>query len=67
MSLFGVLSRCLFSELSHLPQNQFVVDIAPILPSIHVSSELPKSPYMVTGGDNKVVTSAILQIYVGEE
>lgn len=67
MTLFGVLSRCMFSELSHVKPNAYTVDVAPVLPSIHISSDLPKSPYMVTGGDNMIVTSAILQIYVGEQ
>ena len=67
MSLFGVLSRCLFTDLTHLKQNQYIVDIAPVLPSLHISSELPKSPYMVTGGDNVIMTSAILQVYFGEQ
>ena len=67
MTLFGVVSRCLFSKLPHIRQKVFTVDVAPTLPVLHISSTLPKSPYMVTGGDNMIVTSAILQIYIGEQ
>ena len=67
MTLFGVVSRCIFSDLPHIKQKVFSVDVAPVLPNLHISSELPKSPYMVTGGDNMIVTSAIFQVYAGEQ
>lgn len=66
MTLFGVVSRCLFAQLPQIKQNVFTVDVAPTLPSLLPYSDLPKSPYRVTRGDNQILNSALLQIYIGE-
>ena len=67
MTIFGIANRCLFAELPQIRQKVFVVDVAPRMPQIQLSTDLPKSPYIVTGGDHHITISAILQLFVGEE
>lgn len=65
--LFGVQSNCRLKDCPNFPQPFFMVKVVPALPTIQLTSSLPKSASFLSFGEEfNIVTSGTAVLYTGQ-